>query len=50
MVILADTSNDIDFFSIIEIISTNDVSNTTENSVLVVIGQGNDVQFFDSSL
>ena len=50
MVNLADTSNQIEFFSIVEILSTNSVNNTTENSVLVVIGQGNDVQFFDSSL
>jgi len=47
MVILADTSNDIEFFSIVEILPTNSV---TEKHFLVIIGQDNDVLFFNSSL
>jgi len=38
MVNLADTSNQIEFFCIVEILSTNSVSNTTEKLILVVIG------------
>jgi len=38
MVNLADTSNQIEFFSIVEILSTNSVNNTTEKLILVVIG------------
>jgi len=38
MVILADTSNNIEFFSIVEILSTNPVSNTTDKHILVVVG------------